>query len=152
MSLRLDLFTAIALLGFGLPGDAHDIYSPLRDRLGNSCCQREDGRPRKANQTGCPLSGAGSSFISRRSRTGVLAVPDGSIHRRTFRPWQQPGRPDTLGERLLAFLGIGRKIPPLMEPPGFGRLPSKLRLRHATAVPVAGPSWRSGSDARWRRA
>jgi hypothetical protein len=33
MSLKLDLFTAIALLGFELPADAHDIYSPLRDRL-----------------------------------------------------------------------------------------------------------------------
>jgi hypothetical protein len=45
MSLKLDLFTAIALLGFELPADAHDIYSPLRDRLGNSCCHEGDCRP-----------------------------------------------------------------------------------------------------------
>ena len=34
MSLKLDLFTAIALLGFEPPTEAHDIYSPLRDRAG----------------------------------------------------------------------------------------------------------------------
>jgi hypothetical protein len=45
MSLRLDLITAIALLGSELPADAHDIYSPLRNRLGNSCCHEGDCRP-----------------------------------------------------------------------------------------------------------
>jgi hypothetical protein len=45
MCLKLELFTAIALLSFGLPTEAHDIYSPLRDRLGNSCCHEGDCRP-----------------------------------------------------------------------------------------------------------
>jgi hypothetical protein len=45
MSLKLDLFTAIALICFELPADAHDIYSPLRDRLGNGCCHEGDCRP-----------------------------------------------------------------------------------------------------------
>ncbi|WP_157934401.1 hypothetical protein [Microvirga ossetica] len=46
MSLKLDLFTAIALLGFELPADAHDIYSPLRDWSGNSCCHEGIVDPR----------------------------------------------------------------------------------------------------------
>ncbi|MBQ0820055.1 hypothetical protein KBI52_07485 [Microvirga sp. HBU67558] len=45
MSLRLDLFTAMALLGSAPPTEAHDIYSPLRDRLGHSCCHEGDCRP-----------------------------------------------------------------------------------------------------------
>jgi hypothetical protein len=45
MSLRLELFTAIALLSFELPAEAHDIYSPLRDRGGKSCCDDGDCRP-----------------------------------------------------------------------------------------------------------
>ena len=34
MSLKLELFTAIALLSFEPPTEAHDIYSPLKDRWG----------------------------------------------------------------------------------------------------------------------
>jgi hypothetical protein len=45
MSLKLELFTAIALLSFEPPTDAHDIYSSLRDRVGNSCCHEGDCRP-----------------------------------------------------------------------------------------------------------
>ena len=45
MSLKLELLTAIALLSFEPPTDAHDIYSHLKDRLGNSCCDEKDCRP-----------------------------------------------------------------------------------------------------------
>jgi hypothetical protein len=45
MSLKLDLLTAIALLSFEPPTDAHDIYSHLKDRWGNSCCDEKDCRP-----------------------------------------------------------------------------------------------------------
>ena len=40
MSLKLDLcfdlYAAILFLGFEPPAQAHDIYSPLKDRLGSS--------------------------------------------------------------------------------------------------------------------
>jgi hypothetical protein len=45
MPLKLELFTAIALLSFEPPTEAHDIYSPLKDRWGNSCCNDQDCRP-----------------------------------------------------------------------------------------------------------
>jgi hypothetical protein len=45
MSLKLELCIAIALLSFEPPTDAHDIYSPLKDRWGNSCCDEKDCRP-----------------------------------------------------------------------------------------------------------
>jgi hypothetical protein len=38
MSLKLELFTAIALISFEPSTEAHDIYSPLRDKSGHSCC------------------------------------------------------------------------------------------------------------------
>ena len=45
MSLKLELFTAIALLSFEPPTEAHDIYSPLKDRAGRNCCDDGDCRP-----------------------------------------------------------------------------------------------------------
>ena len=45
MSLKLDALVAILLLGFEPPTDAHDIYSHLKDRSGNSCCDDKDCRP-----------------------------------------------------------------------------------------------------------
>jgi hypothetical protein len=45
MSLKLELFTAIALLSFEPLTEAHDIYSPLKDRWGNRCCDETDCRP-----------------------------------------------------------------------------------------------------------
>ena len=45
MSLKLDLFTVIALLSFEPSTEAHDIYSHLKDRLGNRCCDETDCRP-----------------------------------------------------------------------------------------------------------
>jgi hypothetical protein len=45
MSLKLELCIAVALLSFEPPTDAHDIYSPLKDRWGNSCCNDQDCRP-----------------------------------------------------------------------------------------------------------
>src|SRR5918993_1495632 len=45
MSLKLNLGAAIFLIGFEIPAQAHDIYSHLKDRLGNSCCNEQDCRP-----------------------------------------------------------------------------------------------------------
>jgi hypothetical protein len=45
MSLKLELLAALCLLSFEPPAKAHDIYSPLRDRFGNSCCDEKDCRP-----------------------------------------------------------------------------------------------------------
>ena len=45
MSLKLDLCAAIFLISFEPPAQAHDIYSHLKDRLGNSCCDDKDCRP-----------------------------------------------------------------------------------------------------------
>jgi hypothetical protein len=45
LDLCLDLSAAILLLGFEPPAQAHDIYSPLKDRWGNSCCHDQDCRP-----------------------------------------------------------------------------------------------------------
>jgi hypothetical protein len=45
MSLKLDLCAAIALLSLEPPTEAHDIYSPLKDQWGNSCCNEQDCRP-----------------------------------------------------------------------------------------------------------
>jgi hypothetical protein len=45
MSLKLDLCAAIFLISFEPPAEAHDIYSHLKDRLGNSCCNEQDCRP-----------------------------------------------------------------------------------------------------------
>ncbi len=45
MSLKLDLCAAILLISFEPTADAHDIYLPLKDRWGNSCCHDKDCRP-----------------------------------------------------------------------------------------------------------
>jgi hypothetical protein len=76
MSLKLDLFTAIALLGFELPADAHDIYSPLRDRVGNSCCHEGDCRPApyRVTPTGVQMFVEGE----------WIAVPDFTIQYRAL--------------------------------------------------------------------
>ena len=39
MSLKLELFTAIALLSFEPPTEAHDIYSHLKNGLGKQLLQ-----------------------------------------------------------------------------------------------------------------
>jgi hypothetical protein len=45
MSLKLELLAAICLISFEPPTEAHDIYSPLKDGWGNSCCNDQDCRP-----------------------------------------------------------------------------------------------------------
>jgi hypothetical protein len=45
MSLKLDLFAVVLQVGLGSATEAHDIYSHLRDRWGNSCCDEKDCRP-----------------------------------------------------------------------------------------------------------
>jgi hypothetical protein len=44
MSLKLELVAAVCLVSFEPPTEAHDIYSPLKDRWGNSCCNDQDCR------------------------------------------------------------------------------------------------------------
>ena len=45
MSLKLELFTALLLVGLDPPAQAHDIYSHLNDANGASCCTELDCRP-----------------------------------------------------------------------------------------------------------
>jgi hypothetical protein len=45
MSLKLELLAAICLISFEPPTEAHDIYTHLKDRWGNSCCSDQDCRP-----------------------------------------------------------------------------------------------------------
>ena len=45
MSLKLDLFRDLLFVSFEPPTEAHDIYSPLKDRGGKSCCDDGDCRP-----------------------------------------------------------------------------------------------------------
>jgi hypothetical protein len=45
MSLKLGLLAVLLFVGFEPPTDAHDIYSPLRDRAGRNCCDDGDCRP-----------------------------------------------------------------------------------------------------------
>ena len=45
MSLKLELLAAICLISSEPPTEAHDIYLPLKDRWGNSCCNDQDCRP-----------------------------------------------------------------------------------------------------------
>ena len=42
MSFKLELLVAICLISFEPPTEAHDVYSPLKDRWGNSCCDDRD--------------------------------------------------------------------------------------------------------------
>jgi len=45
MSLKLGLFAILLFVGFEPTTEAHDIYSPLKDRGGKSCCNDGDCRP-----------------------------------------------------------------------------------------------------------
>jgi hypothetical protein len=45
MSLKLGLFAVLLFVGFEPTTEAHDIYSPLRDRAGRNCCDDGDCRP-----------------------------------------------------------------------------------------------------------
>ena len=45
MSLRTALVSAVLVISLPLPTLAHDIYSHLKDRWGNSCCDHKDCRP-----------------------------------------------------------------------------------------------------------
>ncbi|MFC1455724.1 hypothetical protein ACETIH_03115 [Microvirga arabica] len=45
MSLKTGLFAVLLFVGFQLTTQAHDIYSPLRDKAGRNCCDDGDCRP-----------------------------------------------------------------------------------------------------------
>ena len=76
MSLKLELVAAIALLGFELPAEAHDIYLLLKDRSGNSCCHEGDCRPAsyRVTPTGVQMFVEGE----------WIAVPDFTIQYRAL--------------------------------------------------------------------
>ena len=76
MSLKLELFAAIALLSFEPPTEAHDIYSPLKDRWGNSCCDDEDCRPAPYRMTPAGVQ----MFVEGE----WIAVPDHTIQYRAL--------------------------------------------------------------------
>lgn len=77
MSLKLELFTAIALVCFAPPAESHDIYSPLKDRLGNRCCDETDCRPTPYRMI---LTGV-QMFVEGE----WIAVPDYTIQYRALR-------------------------------------------------------------------
>jgi hypothetical protein len=74
MSLKLELLAAICLISFEPPTEAHDIYSPLKDRWGNSCCNDQDCRPvpYRVTPAGCKCSfmATGSPCQTTSSSTG----------------------------------------------------------------------------------
>ena len=76
MSLKLELFTAIALVSFEPPTEAHDIYSPLKDRWGKSCCDDEDCRPAPYRMTPAGVQ----MFVEGE----WIAVPDSTIQYRAL--------------------------------------------------------------------
>jgi hypothetical protein len=45
MYLNLQFSAIVLLIALGLPSQAHDIYSPLVDSTGRSCCHDQDCRP-----------------------------------------------------------------------------------------------------------
>jgi hypothetical protein len=45
MSLKLGLVAALLFVGFEPTIEAHDIYTPLRDKAGRNCCDDGDCRP-----------------------------------------------------------------------------------------------------------
>ena len=71
MSLKLEIFRAIALLSFEQPTEALGIYSPLKDRSGNSCCDESDCRPAPYKMTPAGVQ----MFVDRE----WIAVPDFTI-------------------------------------------------------------------------
>ena len=76
MSLKLDFFAAILLVGFEQPTAAHDIYSHLKDGWGNSCCDEKDCRPAPYRVTPAGVR----MFVD----GDWIAVPDYAIQYRTL--------------------------------------------------------------------
>ena len=76
MSLKLDLCAAILFISFEPPAEAHDIYSHLKDRWGNSCCNDKDCRPAayRVTPTGVRMLVSGE----------WIAVPDYAIQYRAL--------------------------------------------------------------------
>jgi hypothetical protein len=74
MSLKLGLFTVLLFVGFEPTTEAHDIYSPLKDRGGKSCCDDGDCRPAsyRVAPTGLQMFVEGE----------WIAVPDATIQYR----------------------------------------------------------------------
>jgi hypothetical protein len=76
MSLKLGLFAILLFVGFELPTEAHDIYSPLKDSGGKSCCDDGDCRPApyRVTSTGVQMLVEGE----------WIAVPNGAIQYRAL--------------------------------------------------------------------
>jgi hypothetical protein len=60
MSLKLEFFTAVALLSFEPPTEAHDIYSPLKGAVNSmpdrQSCRCASSKPVEINPTALSLS------------------------------------------------------------------------------------------------
>jgi hypothetical protein len=84
MSLKPALLAGLLLVELKLPTDAHDIYSPLRDSKGASCCNGRDCRPApyRVTPTGVQMYVDG----------GWIAIPDETIRYRAL-----PGDPGGTG-------------------------------------------------------
>jgi hypothetical protein len=76
MSFKLKLLAAIALFSLEPPTEAHDIYSPLKDRWGNSCCDDQDCRPVTYRMT--------PSGVQMLVHGTLIAVPDHAIQYRAL--------------------------------------------------------------------
>ena len=76
MSFRLSLFAVLLFIGFEPPTEAHDIYSPLRDKVGRNCCDDGDCRPApyRVRPTGVQMFVEGE----------WIAVPNGAIQYRAL--------------------------------------------------------------------
>ena len=76
MSLKLTIFALVLLVDLQLPAEAHDIYSPLKDRGGTSCCDDGDCRPApyRVTPTGVQMLVEGE----------WIAVPNGAIQYRAL--------------------------------------------------------------------
>jgi hypothetical protein len=132
MSLKLELLAAICLISFEPPTEAHDIYSPLKDRWGNSCCDEKDCRPvpYRVTPTGVQMFVDGE----------WIAVPDYAIQYRAL-----PGDTgETAGGHWCGFIrdGYGDRVeystlcavlPP--NPTAIVGPPFALREGHLRPVP-----------------
>jgi hypothetical protein len=76
MSLKLGLFAILLFVGYEPTTEAHDIYSPLKDSGGKSCCDDGDCRPTpyRVTPTGVQMLVEGE----------WIAVPNGAIQYRAL--------------------------------------------------------------------
>ena len=101
MSLKLGLFAVLLFVGSEPPTEAHDIYSPLKDRGGKNCCDDGDCRPApyRVTPTGVQMFvegewiGVPNAAIQYRALPGDTGETDGGhwCGRIRERAWLQDG-------------------------------------------------------------